>query len=188
MRIKSIGGLGSLVVLLAAVLAGCGSSSNASTATQKQTASSTPAVVTPQSGTTVAKASGTTVVIASYKTPEDGTLVTGAQNRTLYVFKPDEKSTAGHDKVSTCYDGCASVWPPVLATQTPTVSGQANAALVGLATRKDGTKQATYNGLPLYYYAADTKAGQATGNHLKDGFGVWTGILPSGKLAPDGAN
>jgi predicted lipoprotein with Yx(FWY)xxD motif len=62
--------------------------------------------------------------------------------------------------LSTCNGACAAVWPPVLAPGTPTVAGKANAFLIGLTTRSDGTKQVTYNGLPLYYYAADTKAGQ----------------------------
>jgi predicted lipoprotein with Yx(FWY)xxD motif len=68
------------------------------------------------------------------------------------------------------------------------VTGFANSSLIGLTTRSDGTKQVTYNGLHLHYYVADTKAGQATGNHLKDGFGFWLGMLPSGKLAPDGSS
>ena len=116
------------------------------------------------------------------------TLISGTGNRTLYVLKADEKSTSAHAKLSTCYGGCATVWPPVLASGTPAVSGKAAASQIGLTTRRDGTKQVTYNGLPLYYYAADTKAGQATGNHLKDGFGLWVGMLPSGKLAPDGSS
>ena len=104
------------------------------------------------------------------------------------MFKPDEKSTSAHQKLSTCNGACAAVWPPVLASGTPAVAGKANPSLIGLTTRSDGTKQVTYNGLPLYYYAADTKAGQATGNHLKDGFGLWLGMLPTGKLAPDGSS
>jgi predicted lipoprotein with Yx(FWY)xxD motif len=76
----------------------------------------------------------------------------------------------------------------VLASGTPAVAGKAKASLVGLTTRRDGTKQVTYNGLPLYYYVADRKAGQATGNHLKDSFGLWVGMLANGKLAPDGSS
>ena len=68
------------------------------------------------------------------------------------------------------------------------MAGKANASLLGLTTRRDGTKQVTYNGLPLYYYEADTTAGQATGNHLKDVFGLWVCMLASGKLAPDGSS
>lgn len=172
--------LGALALALAAALAGCGGSTAPKTVTVKPSAA------------TVAKTPGApapgALVIGTYKTPEDGTLIAGEGNRTLYVFKPDEKSSPGHDKQSTCYGACTSVWPPVLASATPSVSGKANQALLGLTTRRDGSKQVTYNGMPLYYYAADTKAGQATGNHLKDGFGLWVGMLPNGNQAPDGAS
>lgn len=171
----TVGSLGIAAAVLA--LAGCGSSATGAT-----TAANT------SSGTPAATKSAPSVVIGTYKTAEDGTLITGANNRTLYVFKPDEKSTSAHDKLSTCNGACAKVWPPVLASSTPKVAGEANASLVGLTTRSDGSKQVTYNGLPLYYYSADTKAGEAEGNHLKDGFGLWIGMLPNGKLAPDGAS
>jgi predicted lipoprotein with Yx(FWY)xxD motif len=182
-RISTIGASSALAILVTVLAAGCGSSSSASVT--PTTSSSSAASTVSQGGSTAAQPG---VVIASFKTPQDGTLITGMSRRTLYVFKPDEKSTSAHDKNSTCYGGCAAVWPPVIASQAPEVAGLASKALVGLTTRKDGTKQVTYNGLPLYYFAADTKAGQATGNHLKDGFGVWTGMLPNGKLAPDGSS
>lgn len=167
-----------VLVLAAGLLAGCGGSTTSKT---------TPAKLSAVASTT-STATQSSLVIGTYKTPEDGTLITGASNRTLYVFKPDEKSTTAHRKQSTCYGACTAVWPPVIASGTPSVAGGASASLIGLTTRRDGTKQVTYNGMPLYYYAADTKAGQATGNHLKDGFGLWVGMLPSGKQAPDGAN
>lgn len=167
-----------VLAITAGALAGCGGSSSTS-------ASKTASVV---SATQAAAKSAPQVIIGTYKTPEDGTLITGAGNRTVYVFKPDEKSTSAHEKLSTCNGACAAVWPPVLASGTPAVAGKANASLIGLVKRSDGTTQVTYNGLPLYYYAADTKAGQATGNHLKDGFGLWLGMLASGKLAPDGSS
>lgn len=177
-RISTFCAIGALAIAGGA-LAGCGGGS----ATGATTTSS--AATTTQS---VAAKSAPSVVIATYKTPEDGTLIAGANNRTLYVLTADEKSTSAHEKLSTCYGGCAAVWPPVLASGTPAVAGKANASLLGLSTRREGSKQVTYNGLPLYYYAADTKAGQATGNHLKDSFGLWVGILASGKLAPDGSS
>jgi predicted lipoprotein with Yx(FWY)xxD motif len=164
--------------ITAGALAGCGGSSGTSASTTASAASATQAAAT----------AAPSLVIGTYKTPEDGTLITGDNNRTLYVFKPDEKSTSAHDKFSTCNGACAAVWPPVLDSGTPAVAGKADPSLIGLTKRKDGTQQVTYNGLPLYYYAADTKAGQATGNHLKDGFGFWVGMLPSGKLAPDGSS
>ena len=176
-RISTIGALCAAAIATTA-LAGCGGSSTTSVSTKASavTATAASAKLAPS------------LVIGTYKTPEDGTLITGAGDRTLYVFKPDEKSTSAHEKLSTCNAACAAVWPPVLATGSPAVAGKANASLIGLTTRSDGTKQVTYNGLPLYYYAADTRAGQATGNHLKDGFGLWLGMLPSGALAPDGSS
>ncbi len=176
-RISTFSSIGALAIVTGA-LAGCGGGSatgatapsNAATAAQSTTKSAPP------------------LTISTYKTPEDGTLISGANNRTLYVLTADEKSTSAHEKLSTCYAACEVVWPPVLVSGTPAVAGKANASLLGLTTRRDGTKQVTYNGLPLYYYEADTQAGQATGNHLKDGYGFWVGMLASGKLAPDGSS
>jgi predicted lipoprotein with Yx(FWY)xxD motif len=178
-RISTFCAIGALAIA-AGALAGCGGSATGAT-----TPSS---VATANQSTQSTTQSAPSLTIATYKTPEDGTLISGADNRTLYVLTADEKSTSAHEKLSTCYGGCAAVWPPVLASGTPAVAGKANVSLLGLTTRRDGTKQVTYDGLPLYYYAADTKAGQATGNHLKDGFGLWVGVLASGKLAPDGSS
>jgi predicted lipoprotein with Yx(FWY)xxD motif len=176
-RIPTFCATGALAIATGA-LAGCGggSATGATAGTNAATAAQSTAKSVPS------------LTIATYKTPEDGTLISGDNNRTLYVLTADEKSTSAHEKLSTCYAGCAAVWPPVLASGTPAVAGNANSSLLGLTTRRDGTKQVTYNGLPLYYYAADTKAGQATGNHLKDAFGLWVGVLASGKLAPDGSS
>lgn len=179
-RISNAVMFGPLAVTVAVALGGCGGSSSAASTT-----SHTTSVAGNQSTSAVAS---TAIVIGSFKTPQDGTLITGAGNRTLYVFKPDEKSSSTHEKTSTCYGPCAAVWPPVIVSQSPTASGAAKSALLSVITRKDGTRQAAYNGLPLYYYAADTKPGQASGNHLKDSFGFWVGMLPSGKLAPDGSS
>jgi predicted lipoprotein with Yx(FWY)xxD motif len=176
-RIPTFCAIGALAVA-AGALAGCGGGSATGTTAPSSTAAAAQS----------APKSAPSLTIATYKTPEDGTLISGVNSRTLYVLTADEKSTSAHEKLSTCYGGCAVVWPPVLASGAPAVAGKANASLLGLVTRRDGTKQVTYNGLPLYYYAADTKAGQATGNHLKDGFGLWVGMLASGKLAPDGSS
>ena len=84
---------------------------------------------------------------------------TGANGMTLYTFDKDQGAE------SACYDDCATNWPPYLA-QEGASKGQ------GWATtdRKDGAKQWTYNGHPVYYYVGDKAAGDATGDGKG---GVW---------------
>jgi predicted lipoprotein with Yx(FWY)xxD motif len=41
--------------------------------------------------------------------------------------------------------------------------------------REDGKLQVTYNGMPLYLYAKDTKVGDATGNNVGN---VWAVVKP----------
>jgi hypothetical protein len=41
--------------------------------------------------------------------------------------------------------------------------------------RTDGSQQMTYNDIPLYYYAADTKPGDTTGQDVGD---VWYVVTP----------
>ncbi len=74
---------------------------------------------------------------------------------TLYVFDSDLESDG-----SSCYDGCATNWPPLLLADDE-ASGVASLATI---TRTDGTQQVTYNGRPLYFYAGDQNPGNTNGD------------------------
>lgn len=86
-------------------------------------------------------------------------MLTGDKGMTLYVFDKDTKDT------SNCYDACAKLWPPYL-VEGEKAKGEGWTEI----KRKDGAKQWAYDGKPLYYYAADKKAGDAMGDGFK---GVW---------------
>ena len=78
-----------------------------------------------------------------------------AAGRSLYLFTRDERN------VSNCAGGCALAWPPLITVEDP-VPGEGLAEdRIGTTAREDGSKQVTYNGRPLYYFAADEKPGDA---------------------------
>ena len=83
---------------------------------------------------------------------------------TLYTFDED---MGGPD--STCYDGCATNWPPLVLADGQTIVRD---HLLGLDTsaRTDGSLQVTLFGEPLYFYAGDQVAGDANGHGLGN---VW---------------
>jgi predicted lipoprotein with Yx(FWY)xxD motif len=79
------------------------------------------------------------------------------------------------DGTSACYDQCAENWPAF--TGTADASGDVDASLIGTTTRDDGTTQVTYNGQPLYYFAADQAPGDTNGQGVGD---VWWVVGPDG--------
>jgi len=120
----------SLAAALLAVTA-CASSSNTTT------------TITPSGTPAAAASSGTTLKTTTI----GGTQVlTNSAGLTLYWFAPDTSTT------SKCTGSCATYWPPV---KGPATEGSGVTGTVGVITRPDGTMQATYNGHPLYTYAAD---------------------------------
>jgi len=90
---------------------------------------------------------------------------------TLYWFVPDTSTT------SKCTGSCATYWPPVTG---PVTAGSGVTGTLGVITRPDGTKQATYDGHPLYTYAGDSAPGQANGNDKNLSGGVWWEMTVSG--------
>jgi predicted lipoprotein with Yx(FWY)xxD motif len=109
-------------------------------------------------------AAGGTVLSQPAKSA-DGTL-TGPNGMTLYTF---DRDAAGSGK-SVCNGPCATLWPPLMASDSDQASGD-----YAVIARDDGKKQWAYKGKPLYYFSRDTKAGDKTG----DGFNkVWKTAQP----------
>jgi predicted lipoprotein with Yx(FWY)xxD motif len=88
-----------------------------------------------------------------------GNVIT-ADRMTVYVYTLDKPGE------SVCYDICAMNWPPLLVTHTPALAASLPGRLAS-TTRKDGTKQCTYNGQPLYLYIEDPpNTEQANGQNV----------------------
>ncbi len=145
------------------VVAACGSSSSA---TGGSGGGSSPAAAAP------AAASSSTL---STMKVGSATLLTNAKGFTLYWFVPDTSTT------SKCSGTCAHYWPPV---HGPVTAGSGVKGTLSVITRSDGTKQATWNGHPLYTYIGDTAAGMAKGNGLNLSGGIWHDIALTGTAAP----
>ena len=109
-----------------------------------------------------------------------GTALVDGTGRALYLFEADTGTT------STCTGACAQVWPPLLTPgQAPVTTGAAQASLVGTSPRADGTRQVTYDGHPLYYFAGDKAPGDVKGQGIHNFGGGWYVVTPSGDELDD---
>jgi predicted lipoprotein with Yx(FWY)xxD motif len=104
------------------------------------------------------------------------TVLTNSAARTLYYLTSEQ---GGHD-ACTSVPGCAGTWPAVAPPSggSPTV-GSGVTGTLAVISASDGTMEVTLNGWPLHSYAGDTGSGQATGEGLMTGSGVWHVATPS---------
>jgi predicted lipoprotein with Yx(FWY)xxD motif len=137
--------IGILIVIIVAVGAYAifhKSDDNKTASTTNSTKSSAPAV--------------NNAVVITKTSSGIGEYLADPEGNTLYTYKPD---TSG---VSNCTGSCLTEWP---AYQD---KGSTSGLPTGISTIKrtdNGQIQYTYNGMPLYYFASDTK-GQVTGNNV----------------------
>lgn len=107
-----------------------------------------------------------------------GTFLTGAGGKTLYILTKDSANT------STCSGTCATNWPPLtVAAGGAATAGTGVTGTFATFVRADGTTQVTHNGMPLYYFAGDTKSGDTSGQGVN---GVWFVATPAGGGPPTG--
>jgi predicted lipoprotein with Yx(FWY)xxD motif len=157
-----------LGVLLGAGLLAAACSS--ATSGGSQSAGSTPG----GAGSTPSASASAAATVIKTTSGSAGAFLTNGSGRAVYLWVKD-----GMNK-SVCDGACAGAWPPVIANGSVTAAGGATAKDLGTITRSDGTRQVTYDGHPLYYFAGDTGAGQTSGQGSNSFGAKWWLVSPSG--------
>jgi predicted lipoprotein with Yx(FWY)xxD motif len=139
------------VAIVAACSSSGGGASSAPSAAPSASASEAPGSEAPSA------AAGAEIKLADSSL---GQIIVDAEGKTLYMFTPDEAGTP------TCYDQCATAWPPL--TGEVTAGAGLDASKLTVVDRTDGSKQVKYGNWPLYYFANDAAAGDVKGQGLND--------------------
>ncbi len=79
-----------------------------------------------------------------------GTVMVGADGRTLYGFTDDKDGT------STCAGPCAAAWPPLIVSGG--LPADLDPAVFSVVARADGSSQLKAGKWPLYFYVGDGAA------------------------------
>ena len=106
-----------------------------------------------------------------------GAILFDGRGRALYAFTRDRRGGP-----SRCYGACARAWPVYFASDRLVAGKSVKRSLIGTVRRRDGRRQITYNGRPLYYYVGDTRTGQVTCQNVAEYGGTWLVVRPSGAL------
>jgi predicted lipoprotein with Yx(FWY)xxD motif len=106
-----------------------------------------------------------------------GKILKNAKGLTLYVFAVDSPNK------STCYNTCATYWPPALvpAGTKPSAKMAGIPGTFGVIMRKDGSQQLTYDRAPLYTFIEDKDSGDAYGQGVFASGGYWWVVVAAGK-------
>jgi predicted lipoprotein with Yx(FWY)xxD motif len=123
-----------------------------------------------------AQSSSKTLLYLS-KVPGLGLVLVDADHETLYRFGGDVRGSGR----SRCYGACARTWQPTL-THDPRPAGESGAFhpdQLRTIERRDGTRQVTYFGWPLYTYAPEGRL-ESEGAGLRSFGGTWSALRVRG--------
>jgi len=116
------------------------------------------------------KANGAVVKVVG---SQYGRVIADRKGEAVYLF--DREDTGK----SECYGDCATAWPPLLTKGKPRAGKGAKRSLLGTTTRRDGKRQVTYAGHPLYYYKDDSP-GNILCQNVDEFGGLWLVVKPGG--------
>ena len=117
---------------------------------------------------------GTAMVTTANKAPFGTYLVDGA-GRALYILEGTRGTAAER-----CSGECLRVWPPLHVTAPPTAGPAVDPARLS-TIMAHGHTHVTYGGWTLFYYHRDRAPGDTTGQLVRDRWGVWYLLSPSGE-------
>jgi predicted lipoprotein with Yx(FWY)xxD motif len=156
---------------LAALAAPIGAAALIATACSSASHTTSPA----SSSSGAASAASASSMTVKTQTGPLGSYLADGSGRALYLFASDTSST------SSCSGTCATLWPPLTAKGPVSAKEGASGTDITTITRPDGTKQVTYAGHPLYYFAGDSGAGQTSGQGVNEFGALWWLVAPSGQ-------
>jgi predicted lipoprotein with Yx(FWY)xxD motif len=105
-----------------------------------------------------------------------GRVLFDGRNRVLYGFTRDRRGGP-----SRCYGACAKAWPVYFSKGSLRAGNGVKQSLIGTTRRRDGRRQVTYNGWPLYYYAHEGP-GEVRCQNVDQHGGLWLVVRANGKL------
>jgi predicted lipoprotein with Yx(FWY)xxD motif len=120
------------------------------------------------------KRTGTEIVLGD---SEFGSMLFDSRKQAIYIFERDSKGE------TVCYDECAEAWPPVYTKGEPRAGKGVRQSLLGTVERRDGRRQVTYSGQPLYFYVNEGP-GEVRCHNVNLNGGLWWVVGPSGKRRP----
>jgi predicted lipoprotein with Yx(FWY)xxD motif len=114
---------------------------------------------------------GTKIVLGD---SEFGRMLFNSSKQAIYIFERDKRNRTN------CYGACAAAWPPVYTKGRPRAGKGVKQSFLGTIKRRDGRRQVTYAGQPLYYYVNEGTGEVECHNVFLNG-GLWWVVGPDGK-------
>ena len=159
----------------AVVLAGCGDDDNAAIRMSEAGSGATETEEAATKEDPVAKPrEGTKVVLGD---SEFGSMLFDSKQQAIYVFENDRRNE------TVCYGACADAWPPVYTEGAPKAGKGVDVSQLGTIERRDGRKQVTYAGKPLYFYAHESP-GEVLCHNVDLNGGFWWVVGADGERLP----
>jgi len=161
-----------LVIAALLAVSACGGEEEQATTGAEPTRTAEPTATATRAAAEAGPAArrGTKIVLAG---SEFGSMLFNAKKQAIYIFERDSK------RKTVCYGECAKAWPPVYTRGAPVAGKGVRARLLGTIRRRDGRRQVTYAGKPLYFYAHEGP-GQVLCHDVNLNGGYWWVVGPSG--------
>jgi predicted lipoprotein with Yx(FWY)xxD motif len=156
------------MTVVALALAGCGSDDGGqSSAAAPAAAPAATAATTPRPPP---RRTGTLIKLAR---SDFGRILYDGRGQAIYLFTRDRT------RRTRCFGDCAQAWPPVHTRGEPRAGRGVDVRLLGTIVR-DGRRQVTYAGHPLYFYANEGRNEVRCQNVYEFG-GKWLVVKSSGR-------
>jgi len=111
--------------------------------------------------------------LVKLRNSEYGRVLFSGKDQAVYLFTKDDP------RRSRCYGACAEAWPPFYAKGGPRAGRGVKQSLLGTTKRRDGRRQITYRGHPLYFY--DEPPRQILCQNVVEFGGTWLVVNPKGQ-------